>query len=787
MRILLTGATGYLGKHLLNRFLADGHEVTVLVRQAARLSSEHSAGVQVIAADLVDAVPAAALNGLSCDVLVHAAAEIHPEVGLARMMTVNRDGTIHAIKAAARMLTRRVVLISSLEAAGPRLWSDGEVHEDSAPAPVSEYGRSKLAGEAAAADLTRLLGLELVVLRPGNIYGEGETGIARSVVAAYGADHEQLRVEWANHRFQPVHVLDVVQACVLALQQGDGVFSITDGHRPSVGDLVEDALEVASWRSLRPPPLVRPQMPTPSAERIHYRYRLDRAWNVLGFVPRFSFRTGLLDLVDQLGFGLPRLDVSTSGGKLFTLLLNTPCEHIHLNRDMGGGMGFVHGNADRFPPLDLLYLGTTLKRKGWPVVLVDGGINPLQPTNVCHLVNKEGIRAVVAEVNLPTFEHDLVFLRSLKRFTQARIVAKTSLTELHFHERLLREGEVDFVLTGECDLTIDQVLLGLDERGTVRLKQGVLHAVPEEKLTDLSLLPIPDRSLLAHSPYSYSLLPTGFTTVQSSRGCPYSCGFYCPYPLTQGRTFRARPAAHVVQELEDCCARGLHSVLFRDATFTLDKARVMEICRLIVERKLQLSWWCETRINCLDDKVLEAMAAAGCRGISFGIESGDDEVLARGAKQGVDVQRIRRVLLQTAAAGIHSHLLAVVGLPEETRASIAHTYDLLTELPASTLGVTGITPFPGTALWKTAIEHGWVLDVNWEHYGGNHTVMRTDNLSPEDIRFAGQMLYDGFCMTRADSTADAAARSAHRAKLGAWVTQGLTAVAPIAGSAPSPA
>ncbi|MSR75169.1 MAG: NAD-dependent epimerase/dehydratase family protein [Planctomycetes bacterium] len=779
MRILLTGATGYLGKHLLARFLADGHSVTLLVRQAARLPTDLNGHVETIAADLMDPVPAAALKGVHADVLVHAAAEIHPETGAARLMAVNRDGTIHAIKAAARTGTKRVVLISSLEAAGPHLWSDGEVFEDAMPAPTTEYGRSKLAGEAAAADLTRLLGLELVVLRPGNIYGEGVAGIASTIVAAYGDDHEQLRREWANHRFQPVHISDVVQACVLAMQHGDGVINITDGHRPNVGDLVEDALEVASWRSLRPPPLLRPHNVTPSPERIHYRYRLDRAWNVLGFVPRYSFRTGLLDLVDQLGFGLPRLNVSTTSGKLFTLLLNTPTEHIHLNRDMGGGMGFVHDNADRFPPLDLLYLGTSLKRKGWPVVIVDGGINPLLPTNVFHLINKEGIRAVIAEVNLPTFELDLLFLKELKRFTHARIVAKTALTELHFHERLLREGEVDFVLTGECDLTIDQVLLGLDERGTVRLKAGKVHSVPEDKLVDLSLLPLPDRGLLAHTPYTYSLLPTGFATVQSSRGCPYSCGFYCPYPLTQGKTWRARPAAHVVDELEDCVARGLRSVLFRDATFTLDKARVHEICRLIAERNLKLDWWCETRINCLDKALLQVMAAAGCRGINFGIESGDDEVLAKGAKQGVDVKRIRRVLLETEAVGIHSHLLVVVGLPEETRATIAHTYDLFAELPARTLGVTGITPFPGTALWKTAVERGWVLDLNWEHYGGNHTVMRTENLSPADIRFAGQMLFDGFHLTRPNSGADAATRKAHREKLAEWVTHGLAADAPV--------
>jgi nucleoside-diphosphate-sugar epimerase len=777
MRILLTGATGYLGRHILRRLLDEAHEVTLLVRQASRLPPDAPNSVEVLSADLADPVPQKLLTGRSFDVLVHAAACTDYAATPEHLLRVNRNGAIHAIRAAAHALARRVVYISSLEAAGPLHVSDDEAFENRAPQPATEYGRSKLAGEQAASDLSRMLGLELVVLRPGNIYGEGTTGIAGVVAQAVLTGSEELAREWANHRWQPVHVQDVVQAVLLALTRGDGVFHITDGQTPRVGDLAADVATAADWRGIAVAAEIQPSHATPSTERVHYRYRLDRAWNDLGYRPRFSFRTGLLDLMDQLGLGRPRLAESLAAGVLPTLLLNTPSLALRLNRDMGGGMGFVHDSSDRFPPLDLLSLGTTLKSKGWPVAIVDGGIHALEAPHICHLINREGIRAVVAEVNLPTFEADLLFLRELKRFTSARIIAKTALTEAHFHERLLREGEVDFVLTGECDLTIAEVLLGQDERGTARLKKGVFTAVPEERLTDLSQLPLPERSLLSHASYTYSLLPTGFTTVQSSRGCPYSCGFYCPYPLTQGKSFRARSAQHVFAELKDCAARGLKSILFRDATFTLDKARVHELCELIRDAALDIQWWCETRINCLDDALLANMAAAGCRGINFGIESGDDEVLAKGAKQGVDVTKIKRVLAAVHAHGMHSHLLVVVGLPDETRASLAHTYDLLVQLPARSLGVTGITPFPGTDLWKLAVAKTWLEDLAWEHYGGNHTVMRTDHLSSADIRYAGQMLHDGFKLSKPDG-GNEQQRQEHRDHLQRWVEGGLLAFAP---------
>src|SRR5262249_43681022 len=178
---------------------------------------------------------------------------------------------------------------------------------------------------------------------------------------------------------------------------------------------------------------------------------------------------------------------------------------------------------------------------------------------------------------------------------------------------------------------------------------------------------------------------------------------------------------------------------------------------------------CETRINCLDGEVLSYLAKAGCKGINFGLESGNDDVLAAGGKQGVNVEKIRKILRETANAGIVSHLLVAVGLPQETRASIHETYLLLGELPAYSLGVTGITPFPGTELWFDAVEHDWVRSTDWREYGGNGTPMITDNLTQEDMRFAWRMMFEYFKMTRPESGVPRDEIERHRAAMKAWV------------------
>lgn len=772
MTVFLTGCTGYLGSRIARRLLAEGREVLALIRDPARLPPDLQDRVRTLVADLVAPVPAAALAGHRADVLIHAAGEVRATEPRQSLFAANEAGTHHAVAAALSLGVRRIVIISSLEAAGPGRIEDGDVFENLVPAPAGDYAESKLAAETEAARLGAAAAVPVVILRPGNIYGDGEPGIVKFLVdTLVQRGREAVAAEWWNHRFQPVHVDDVTAAVMTALTRGESVYNVTDGSTPTVGRLYEDIAWAAAWRGLPAPDLGNPPERAPDPGRVHHRHRIDRAQRELGWEPAISFRRGVLDLIDQLGLGLPRIEVADAIGVLSTLLLNTPSAARPLNRDMGGGMGFVHANADRFPPLDLLGLAATLESRRWPVKVLDGGVLPLAAGDLANFVTTHGIHCVVAEVNLPTFEDDLAFLRELRRSTRARVVAKTALTDPRFHARLLRENATELVVTGECDLTIPEVLLGRDRRGTVRLQDGGIVAEPEERLQDLDRLPIPARHLVSNAGYTYHLLPRPFTTMQSSRGCPYSCGYYCPYPLTQGTAWRARSAAHVVAEIEACAALGIRSILFRDATFTLSRSRTLEICRLIVERGLDLAWWCETRINCLDDELLHAMARAGCRGINFGIESGDDEVLARGAKQGVNVKRIREVLEATRRAGVHSHLLVVVGLPSETRESIGRTWSLLAELPAQSLGVTGVTPFPGTRLWDDAEHAGWILSTDWSRYGGNDTVMVTGHLDAEDIRFAGQMLDEHFRLTR-NPADDPAALARHRAGMEAWLSAG---------------
>jgi radical SAM superfamily enzyme YgiQ (UPF0313 family) len=256
-------------------------------------------------------------------------------------------------------------------------------------------------------------------------------------------------------------------------------------------------------------------------------------------------------------------------------------------------------------------------------------------------------------------------------------------------------------------------------------------------IEDLDTIPFPARHIVKTNGYRAAIYSGDkCTAMVSSRGCPHQCTF-CVWPNTlYGHRFRARSAKNVVDEMEEVEKKyGIDEVYFDDDTFTINRKRVMEICRLIRERDLHVSWIVQARVDTVDREVLMAMRDAGCHYILFGIESGSPEMLAR-MKKRITLDKAREAIRLCNELGIKSQAFFLFGIPGETKETIQQSIDFAKELGASTVQFAVAIPQPGSPLYEECTENGWLIYDSWEDFAACQAMIETPQLSREETEAA---------------------------------------------------
>jgi anaerobic magnesium-protoporphyrin IX monomethyl ester cyclase len=255
-------------------------------------------------------------------------------------------------------------------------------------------------------------------------------------------------------------------------------------------------------------------------------------------------------------------------------------------------------------------------------------------------------------------------------------------------------------------------------KGLVFKKNGkIINTGPPEKIENLDMLPFPARDLVPYSKYE-SMLATKspVTTMFTSRGCPYKC-LFCDRPHL-GKSFRARSAKSVVDEMEECEKIGIKEIFIYDDTFGVDGQRVLDICSEIEKRKLSIVWDIRTRVNTVNEEILKALKSAGCQRIHYGVEAGTAKILTV-LRKGITLEMAEKAFKLTKKIGIQTLAYFMIGSPTETKKDILRTIKFMKKINPDYAHITITTPYPATDLYRMGLEQGVLPRDYWKEFAKN--------------------------------------------------------------------
>jgi anaerobic magnesium-protoporphyrin IX monomethyl ester cyclase len=254
-------------------------------------------------------------------------------------------------------------------------------------------------------------------------------------------------------------------------------------------------------------------------------------------------------------------------------------------------------------------------------------------------------------------------------------------------------------------------------------------------IRDLDDLPIPLHHMLPFDHYLMPMYKGPYSFLVSSRGCPAGCK-YCIKHVSYQYSVRLRSPELLMEEIRILYNLGVHNIHMYADLFTVNRDQVIELCKQIINSDMKITWTANSRVDYVDEEMLQLMGQAGCMMISWGIESGNEMILKK-AHKGYRMEQAANALKWAHKAGIKNWGYFIVGLPGETVDTIKQTIDFSKKLPLDIALFHVAAPYPGTPFFFEVVENGWFRPgTNWEEVDMDQaTVLDYPDLRAEDLLY----------------------------------------------------
>lgn len=386
-----------------------------------------------------------------------------------------------------------------------------------------------------------------------------------------------------------------------------------------------------------------------------------------------------------------------------------------------------------FPSLGLLYVAAAAEKHGHTVRIKDFSING---------ESEDGYDLGGADIVGITSDTRR-FPSAVKIATRAKelgsCVVMGGVHSTFVDTEILKAGYADFIVRGEGEITFPELLSTIESGGDLRRVNGIsyldrgelVRTPPRRPIEDLDTLPLPARHLVDMEAYKRMGLKYGgkrhVAVMSTSRGCPYDCSF-CVTPQTSGRSWRARSAESIITEIEELYHKyGYRAIAFCEDNFTVSSKRVIEVANLIIERNLDLWWWCLSSPNILlkNEEMLRVMARAGVKTVYIGVESASPATLKEFNKN-VEEDTAYKAVQLLKKHRIEVFASYIIGGLNDGVSEILSTIRLAKKLDTEVAQFTILTPYPGTTLYAKLKSR--ILHQKWHLYDGVHLVFRHEKV-----------------------------------------------------------
>ena len=401
-----------------------------------------------------------------------------------------------------------------------------------------------------------------------------------------------------------------------------------------------------------------------------------------------------------------------------------------------------------YPPLGLCYLSSLMKACGHIVKIVDFEAEDEERNEIIDSIISCAPEVIGITAATTVFHHAKEIAEEIKKRLSIPIVIGGPHVTL-VREKAMRDGGYfDYGIYGEGEETFRELITVLESSGSVDTIKGIMYRKngeiivnePRPYLDDLDALPFPDFESLQLNKYCCHIPQKGvvpFLPVATSRGCPFLC-IYCSAPSIFGKKVRFRSVNNVLDEFEYIVKDlKIFHLAFVDETLCLNRRRLVDLCRGIIERGLELTMEGWTRPNTVDEEVLGLMKKAGFVQLSFGIESGDAEIL-KIIRCDVKKEDVQKAFTMAKRVGLETKGFVMIGHPYETKQTASNTLKFIRNLKdCDQIYINITTPYPGTKLHEMATKGEGGMHLLTENYSeyrkyGN-AVIEVNDLSREDL------------------------------------------------------